>query len=53
LRVDGTNYALQVDNSDEFNGYKNLISAFMPFYQFDLLRGLKLNQKTVGSILPN
>jgi hypothetical protein len=35
LRVDGTNYALKVDDSDEFNAYKNLISAFMPFYQFD------------------
>jgi len=35
LRVDGTNYALQEDDSDEFYAYKNLISAFMPFYQFD------------------
>jgi hypothetical protein len=35
LRVDGTNYALSDDDGQNFNDYKNLISAFMPFYEFD------------------
>jgi hypothetical protein len=35
LRVDATNTYLQEDDYYVYNGYKNLISAFMPFYQFD------------------
>jgi hypothetical protein len=35
LRVDGTNTFLAEDDGQVPNAYKNLISAFMPFYQFD------------------
>ena len=33
--MDGTNTFLAEDDGQVPNAYKNLISAFMPFYQFD------------------
>ena len=42
LRVDGSNTFLAEDDGQVPNAYKNLISAYMPFYQFDINGMVKL-----------